>query len=106
MKHEETLIQPQIACCFLTKLTELKFRIKRNQELSIVYSITYGNAITYTACHRKSGGIGIQRSFFLSSKLFYLFFYDLESMEFSLPRFAKQFLLRSVAQKNHNIERL
>ena len=52
----------------------------------------------------KSGGIGVQRLFFII-KIFF-FFNVLESLEFPLPSFAGQFSLRSVARKNHNIERL
>ena len=52
----------------------------------------------------KSGGIGVQRLFFIIKITF--FFNVLESLEFPLPSFAGQFSLRSVARKNHNIERL
>ena len=52
----------------------------------------------------KSGGIGVQRLFFIIKIIF--FFNVLESLEFPLPSFAGQFSLRSVARKNHNIERL
>ena len=53
----------------------------------------------------KSGVIGVQRLFFII-KITSSFFNVLESLEFPLPSFAGQFSLRSVARKNHNIERL
>ena len=53
----------------------------------------------------KGGGIGVKRLFFII-KITLSFFNDLESLEFSLPSFARQFPLKSVARKSHNIERL